>query len=1023
MKSRFISDLQDPSNSDFGTSGGEIFATFAPWVSYDDGNHLAHVPLEIVPPAPSFSSQTVASSGGQNAPNSAVAETSGGITFNLLFDAAAMAAPANFRTGIEQAASMLSASISDKITVNINIDYSGTGGGAAAGPDAGLFENYSSIRADLINNATPGDAIFNALPGGASIQGQSNIAVWNAQLKLFGLLGANDTTTDDGTAKFSTDINPNLLVGVALHELTHALGRIPYGPIPGSQAEGPQPDIFDLFRFTSPGTRLIAGAATAPAAYFSVDGGNTKLADFGQTSDSSDLLNSGVQGPNDPFNEFYSGSTLQSLTAVDKELLDALGFHTTAPVTTTVIESFGATSLVEVGTNYFLNSNSGGSGPELKYGGAAVTAGEFGTWTPIGGEQTASGYEVAWKNAATGQYTAWNTDSSGNYVSSPFGAVSGNDIALESIETIFHQDLNGDGVIGVNLPTIVIESFGATSLVEVGTNYFLNSNSGGSGPELKYGGAAVTAGEFGTWTPIGGEQTASGYEVAWKNAATGQYTAWNTDSSGNYVSSLFGAVSGTDTALESLETTFHQDLNGDGTIGAPTVVIQTDGSTALTEVGNNFFLYTSGTGPELKYGGAAVTAGEFGAWTLIGGEQTASGYEVAWKNAATGQYTAWNTDSSGNYVSSLFGAVSGTDTALESLETTFHQDLNGDGTIGAPTVVIQTDGSTALTEVGNNFFLYTSGTGPELKYGGAAVTAGEFGAWTPIGAIQTANGYDVAWKMAGADQYTVWNTDSSGNYVSSAFGAVSGSSTALESIETTFHQDLNGDGTIGIPPSHTSPTLELAGASSESVTFTGSPSILVLDTPSTFSGQISGFAGEGTLAGSDQIDLRGMNIGTFHSSYDASTGTLEVSDGTTTADLKFAGSYSQVNFKFAGDGSGGTVVYDAPTSGRPTPPNGAAGAADQIAGTGAVNLSVTTGHDTFVFAPNFGQVTLAHFNPTTDTIQISQSVFANIAALVAATLDNPQGNAVISDAAHDTITIQHVATTQLLAHQSDFHFL
>jgi hypothetical protein len=59
-----------------------------------------------------------------------------------------------------------------------------------------------------------------------------------------------------------------------------------------------------------------------------VDGGNTKLADFGQYSDPSDFLNSGLQGGNDPFNEYYTSSTSQVLTNVDKELLDALGFHT-----------------------------------------------------------------------------------------------------------------------------------------------------------------------------------------------------------------------------------------------------------------------------------------------------------------------------------------------------------------------------------------------------------------------------------------------------------------------------------------------------------------------------------------------------------------------------------------------------------------------------------------------------------------------------------------------------------------------
>src|SRR6202048_653377 len=325
MKSRFISDVQDSSQDSsagfLDTAGAEVVTRLSPSSSYG--------PAEILVTPSSFFSSPAVSSTVSNSPGSVVAVTSGGITFNLLFDAAAMAAPASFRAGIQQAASLLTAAISDKITVNIKIDYSGTGGGAAAGPDNGLYESYTSVRANLINNATPGDTIFNALPGGSSMQGQSNVAVWNAQLKLWGVLGANDTATDDGSATFATDINSNLLVGVALHELTHAMGRVPYGPPYGSQ-----PDIFDLFRFTSPGTRLIAGGNTAPPAYFSVDDGNTKLADFGQSSDPSDFLNSGVQGANDPFNEFYTGSTITALSTVDKEQLDALGFHTASPVVT-----------------------------------------------------------------------------------------------------------------------------------------------------------------------------------------------------------------------------------------------------------------------------------------------------------------------------------------------------------------------------------------------------------------------------------------------------------------------------------------------------------------------------------------------------------------------------------------------------------------------------------------------------------------------------------------------------------------
>ena len=47
-------------------------------------------------------------------------------------------------------------------------------------------------------------------------------------------------------------------------------------------------------------------------------------------------------------------------------------------------------------------------------------------------------------------------------------------------------------------------------------------------------------GQFGTWAPIGAEKTATGYQVAWKEASTGLYTAWNTDNNGNYVSHVSG---------------------------------------------------------------------------------------------------------------------------------------------------------------------------------------------------------------------------------------------------------------------------------------------------------------------------------------------------------------------------------------------------------------------------------------------------------------------------------------------------
>jgi Tryptophan-rich Synechocystis species C-terminal domain len=103
-----------------------------------------------------------------------------------------------------------------------------------------------------------------------------------------------------------------------------------------------------------------------------------------------------------------------------------------------------------------------------------------------------------------------------------------------------------------------------------GREQFYLDNSSGSGPSLKYNGVAVVPGQFAAnIVPIGAEVTATGYEVAWKVLGTNQYSVWRTDSNGNYVSNIIGTASATDPALESIETSFHQDLNGDGVIGVP----------------------------------------------------------------------------------------------------------------------------------------------------------------------------------------------------------------------------------------------------------------------------------------------------------------------------------------------------------------------------------------------------------------------------------------------------------------------
>ena len=59
--------------------------------------------------------------------------------------------------------------------------------------------------------------------------------------------------------------------------------------------------------------------------------------------------------------------------------------------------------------------------------------------------------------------------------------------------------------------------------------------------------------------------------------------------------------------------------------------------------------------------------------------------------------------------------------------------------------------------------------------------------------------------------YQVWNTDSSGNYLSAPLNNVSGTSPALVSMETSFNHDLNNDGVIGAPPASNQPMFAYQG--------------------------------------------------------------------------------------------------------------------------------------------------------------------------------------------------------------------
>jgi serralysin len=166
------------------------------------------------------------------------------------------------------------------------------------------------------------------------------------------------------------------------------------------------------------------------------------------------------------------------------------------------------------------------------------------------------------------------------------------------------------------------------------------------------------------------------------------------------------------------------------------------------------------------------------------------------------EYVVWNTDGNGDYTSAATGIFAGTSSELEAVEASFGEDFAGSP---EPTpTTIATNGTTTLAQVGNLFELNPArgGTGSLLELNGSAVTKGQFPAgWTPVGALQTGDGYEVAWSVPGSNEYVVWNTESNGDYTSAATGILSGANPTLEAAEANF-----GDGTFpgaGTPASAT----------------------------------------------------------------------------------------------------------------------------------------------------------------------------------------------------------------------------
>ena len=192
--------------------------------------------------------------------------------------------------------------------------------------------------------------------------------------------------------------------------------------------------------------------------------------------------------------------------------------------------------------------------------------------------------------------------------------------------------------------------------------------------------------------------------------------------------------------------------------------------------------------------------------------------------------------------------------------------------------------------------------------------------------------------------------------------------------------------------------------------------MLKLDSLTAFTGVIDNFTGNGSLSGSDQIDLKGINFNSVHDSY--SNGILTVTDGTNTTTLDFNGTYVLANFDFASDGSGGTIVYDPPVPAQPQSPS-------------------AVGH-TASSKPQASSLAPARIRSSSRRLRV---ITPRRAGLRRWTRDKQprgllecgrflvrqprgtHGHAFMADSAHDAMAVQPLTESQFHAHFGGFHIV
>lgn len=282
------------------------------------------------------------------------------LTIDATFDSSITADPGAV-AAINAAISSIEADITspNNITVSLYFNSMSTGLGESNTGFVGLsYDDYYNAFAAVATQPNQVTALNSLGPAptsessGNPVTGSPQVDVTTAEARNLGFSGDSGFITV-GTGTYDSEISLNTsitfppqpndgsnygLQAVANHEIDEALGIGGAGSTIGGTGFFSNPGDLDLFRYSAPGVRTYSALQTTdPFSYLSIDGGNTVITYFNQTTgaDYGDWLSNPIPvgfGPQvqDAFGE---PGTNPALGTSEITAFNAIGYDLVAPTT------------------------------------------------------------------------------------------------------------------------------------------------------------------------------------------------------------------------------------------------------------------------------------------------------------------------------------------------------------------------------------------------------------------------------------------------------------------------------------------------------------------------------------------------------------------------------------------------------------------------------------------------------------------------------------------------------------------